>query len=378
MFAAIALALFAFADDFDRLEGPILAGIPRSPVAKSWKSISESELGNLPNVLDGTRTAVLVVKTDEGNYARLLVSPALRKPRGDKGEPVPILVVERFDTFESGPITKRIARGRDLSLFDGFRLDLDSGQVVPDGQGGDLQFVSGKGGPALLATEPATLYTLTATPFSQTVKGPKRSTGRGIAPTDFEGTYRMFANGQMTGRLTIQVADEGTVTGRLRSDQTGSSYKITGEVGKDAPNRIRFSVELPRTRQEFDGLIFLEGKGAIAGSYTLLDRTLGFFAIRDGGEIAPDGEDVGVPVAEGERPPKCVIEITTMGLTIEGKTMDEASLPAEIRATLADDAAAGVLIRVADDVPSGRVMKVIDTAREAGAATVRIAAKRSK
>src|SRR4051812_17328853 len=110
MLPLLLVSLLGAADDFDRLEGAPLSAAVKSSEAKSAESLTIAEIGNLPNVLSGTRTALIVVKPGEGNPARLLVSPALRKPPGVQGDPVPILVVERFDTFEAGPATKRLAR----------------------------------------------------------------------------------------------------------------------------------------------------------------------------------------------------------------------------------------------------------------------------
>ena len=74
---------------------------------------------------------------------------------------MPVLVLERFDTFDAGNPASRLARGREVILFSGFEFDLDSGQVVPEGQGGDLRFVAlPKSTPRLEALGPAKLYTL--------------------------------------------------------------------------------------------------------------------------------------------------------------------------------------------------------------------------
>ncbi len=281
------------ADDFDRLEGAPLSAIAKSADAQPREFLTVADLGTLPNVLAGTRTAVVIVKTDEANPARLLITPALRNPPGNKGEPVPILVVERFDTFEAGPATRKLAKGRDMILFDGFRLDLDSGQIVPEGQGGDLQFLAtGDAGPRLVPIGPARMFTLKKSPLPPASASIGPSSGRNVLPGDFAGKYRLFANGQTSGILDLSVNEDAEILGRMRSDQTGGSYKVTGKIAPDATNHVRFSIELPRARQEFDGYLFLEGKGAIAGVYTLLDRPYGFFAIREGGSVAPEGEEV--------------------------------------------------------------------------------------
>jgi hypothetical protein len=268
--------------------------VPKGKEATARERLTIGEIGNLPNVLRGTRSGVVVATTDQGNLARLLVVPALRKPPGGEGEPAPILVLERFETFEAPRATSRLARGRDLILFDGFRLDLDSGQVVPEGQGGDVQFLaSGEGGPRLVALDKARLYTLAKSPLGDAPEPGRPSAGRAVLPGDFAGRYRLFANGQWSGTLELKVEDKGVVAGSFRSDQTGTSYKVTGQVAADAPQKVLFEAEMPRTRLAFTGYLWTEGKGAMAGTVSLLGRDFGFFALRDGGRFAPEGADAG-------------------------------------------------------------------------------------
>jgi hypothetical protein len=251
------------------------------------------ELANLPTPLRTLRSPVLIVKTDQGNLARLIISFAFRKsPNNPAAEPKPILVLERFDTFEAGPATTKIARGRDVVLFDTFRYDLDTGQVVPDGEGGDLQLVAkADGGPKLLATGGAKIYPLMTAPVTDSAGKP--SAGRTVVPADFAGRFRLFANGQMSGLLELKVGEGGVLMGRFASDQTGTSYPVTGQVGLEAPERIHFSITFPRSRQDFDGRLWTEGKGAMAGAVTMLNHDYGFFAVREEARFAPEDAPFG-------------------------------------------------------------------------------------
>src|SRR6516162_5460758 len=95
----LVLPSLVWADDFDRFEGAPLAAVPKS--AEAHDQLTIAELGTMPRVVRGVRSAVLVVKTDQDNPARVIVSPALRKPADGKGDPAAILVIERFDTFEA-------------------------------------------------------------------------------------------------------------------------------------------------------------------------------------------------------------------------------------------------------------------------------------
>lgn len=370
--AMIVLTTSARADDFDRLEGRVLSGVPKSADARSRGRLTIADLGNLPNVLVGTRSPLVIVRTGEANHARLLVSPALRA--GAVGEPIPILVVERFDTFEGNAATRRLARGREVTLFDGFRLDLDSGQVVPDGQGGDLQFVAtGENGPRLVPLKGSTMFTLAKSPLGDAGVAHHPSSGRAVVKGDFAGSYRLFANGQSSGRLELKVDDAGVVTGRLRSDQTGGSYKVTGQAGGDPTNKIRFAVELPRSREEFEGFLFVEGKGAITGSFVLLERTFGFFAIREGGTLAPDGEDAIAEIGGDPKPGRIVIDVGVKSLSIGGKPVEESAVAAVMTTALASDASTWALLRVSSDVAAAEVLKLAEELRKSGVMKIKFA-----
>lgn len=279
------LGLVGPPDDFERLDGRALRDAAEGPDAEAHEALSLEEIGALPSLLPGTRSALLVVRTGAGNVAAVLVAPGRRRAPGTDGEPVPVLIVERLATF-AGP--DRQARAEALLLFDGFRLDLDSGHVVPEGQGGDLAFRLGEGGRARLeAAEGTTLYTLAKLPPLPGPPAGRPSTGQAVLPTDFSGRYRLFANGHWTGTLDLEADAAGAVLGTFRSEETGSTYPVTGQVAADAPNKVNFTAKFPRSTLEFEGYLFTEGKAAMAGTALLLDRTFGFYAIRDEA-AAPD------------------------------------------------------------------------------------------
>jgi hypothetical protein len=268
--------------EFDRIEGDRLATLARSPGAKSHTSLTIGAIEALPAGLADTRAAFFVVKTDQGNTTRLLAAPALRKPPKSGREPLPVLVLERFDTFEPGRSGSRLARGAGLLLFDGYFVDLDAGVVVPEGQGGDLVFrTSGPGGPRLEVVAGSALFTM-GRPV--TIEGPKTgpSPGKAILPGDFSGRYRLFADGCWTGRLELRVDDARVISGQFRSEPGGTSYPVRGQVAADVPNKATFTVKLPRTEHEYDARLWTEGKWALAGTFVMLDRTFGFFAVREG------------------------------------------------------------------------------------------------
>src|SRR5688572_27012591 len=97
--AILLMASTSGADEIDRIEGETLARLARSPDSRPLSRLSVAEIAGLPSILHDSRAALLVATTDRGNFVRMLVSVALRKPPGGEGEPVPVLVLERFDTF---------------------------------------------------------------------------------------------------------------------------------------------------------------------------------------------------------------------------------------------------------------------------------------
>ncbi|GAC1449703.1 MAG: hypothetical protein NVSMB9_33690 [Isosphaeraceae bacterium] len=296
--ATLLLPVLCQADEFDRIEGGLLTRAARAEETRSRKSLSLKDLDALPPLLNDSRSPFFLVKTSEGNLARILASPALRKTC-EPGKTLPVVVLDRFETFAPGKAGARLASGAGLLLFDSFQIDLDSGQVVPPGQGGDLTYQhDAQGGPALVALDKSSILTLSRSPLSRHLAtGP--SPGRAILPTDFAGRYRLFADGRSAGLLEIEVAPDRTLTGKLRSEPNGSSYPLSGAIASARPHHATFTLKFPRTEQTYQAYLGTEDKNVLAGTFTLLDRTYGFFAVREGARIDP-GKDAN---EEKLRPP---------------------------------------------------------------------------
>ena len=368
------------ADEFDRLDGPALMRLLKGPDAASRPSLDIAAIGSMPAWLRDSRSALVLARTGAGNPARLLLVPELRKPAdGGGGEPIPVLVVERLDTFDAGDPSTRLASRRDVVLFDGMPLDLDTGQVVPPGQGGDLVFRVGEAGASRLEPiAPAALFALGRAPTLDAAAAPRPSPGRAILPGDCAGRFRLFSNGQWSGTLDLAVGPRGVVTGSFRSDLHGTAYAVTGQVVGAEPGRVRFAVALPRARQEFDGYLFGEGKGAIAGTVALLDRTFGFFAVRDGGRYAPDGRDLGpLQAPDADRPGRVTVDLGADGsVRVDGKPVALDHFADALR-PLADPAAevpAWVLITARPAATLADLAPVVAAVRAGGIATIRVEA----
>jgi hypothetical protein len=377
---ALCPCLGAWGDEFDRLEPKRLAELATSKDARGHSSLTIGELEALPTALREARSAFLIVRTDQGNLARLLVAPALRKPAGGSGAPIPVLTLERFETFEPGQAGARLARGKDLVLFAGFEFDLDSGQVVPEGQGGDLRFENSDPKPApgnarLVPRGEAKLYSLAKAIPPAAAARDRPSLGRAVQATDFNGRFRLFANGQWSGTLELKVDAAGVVSGQFRSDLNGTTYPVGGQVAADVPQRIQFTITYPRTRQEFDALLWTEGKGAMAGTLTMLDRSYGFFALREGGTFAPEGEDVG-PLDKGKReskPGRRSVQLHKGLYSLDGKPRTDQELTDALKQAVAADPATWVLLEVPADEPFSSVNTAFDVIGAAGVSNVRLA-----
>jgi hypothetical protein len=374
VFGLMVWASPSLADQFEQLDGPTLVRTLKGSDATPKTSLTVSEIGAMPALLRDTRSALVLARTDLGNPVRLLIVPELRKPAGGKGEPIPVVVLERLDSFDASDPSVRLASRRDIVVFDGFQVDLDTGQVVPEGQGGDVVFrISGEGGPRLEILGSTKLFTLAKAPALDASKPPQPTPGKTVLPSDFAGRYRLFANGQWSGTLDLKVEGRGVVTGQFRSDLHGTTYAVSGQVATDVAHKILFAVKYPRARQEFEGYLWAEGKGAMAGIASIAERPVGFFAIREGGKIAPDGPEIGPLVADdSRRPGRNVVEVLADKITLNGKPATfeemEALLKTQVDAT---DPAPWVLIKATPDQKYSDVLRVAEAVQVAGIRTIR-------
>jgi biopolymer transport protein ExbD len=381
----VAAAASARADEFDRLGGHTLATLLRDPQTRNHAALSFRELEALPSVLRDTRSALLIARTDQGNLARMLVAPGFRKPPGGKGPLVPVLVLERFETFDAGSPGTRLARGKDLMLFGGFRFDLDTGQIVPEGLGGDLVFNAlGEEDGTLGVIAPAKLSTLEKAPSVPSADPGLPSVGHTVVPADFSGRYHLAVNGQWSGLLDLAVDPAGVVSGKFQSESSGSVYPVGGKVDAEAPQKLKFSVQFPRTRQDYTGLLWSEGKNVLAGTVTMLDREFGFVALREGARLSLDpgaaASASSVDVLPPGKPPAAVIRIRVEPepepdrFTVDGTPKAVAELVQAVSQALKANPKSRVVVTAVDSTPFSRIRQAIDAARSAGAVAIGLAA----
>src|SRR5262249_19330634 len=181
-------------------------------------------------VMKGLPSAFRVVRTNGIRYAKLLVQAGRQKVDAERS--IPVLLVNRFVTYKEGEECAVLADGKGVSLYKGFRLSLDLGQVVPEEVGGDLRFVvDGE----KIFTQPvgkARLYLVTkALPEAAPKKGAKFVLGEKFEARYFNGTLKLYDDGRRSGTLTLKVDKDGGVTGSYYSDKDGSKYEVKGKVG---------------------------------------------------------------------------------------------------------------------------------------------------
>ena len=366
-------------DDFSRIVGSSLFDIPGQAGVGGTGRLTVRTIESLPELVRGERSALIVATTDEGNLAKLLVSPGLRRQSstGEKPALAPVLILDRFETIDRGDRFTRKARGRDLILFDGFEFDLDTGQVVPVGFGGDIAYTSrGDGGPALAAIGKNRLYAIDR-PLTIPGSGAGRpSPGPAVVPSDFNGRYTLISNGQMSGALELAVADDTAVSGRFRSDRNGSIYPVTGKVAADLPRRIGFEIQFPRSKQAFEGYLWTEDKNVFAGIVQIQEHPYSFLAVREGAPLVPEPIDATSP----PRSPTALGSLTRV-VTVEGPdryTIDGVPRSSqELARTLASvgkmRGSVEVLLRVPPTMPFSAVQSAVHLVRGAGVTSIRLA-----
>jgi hypothetical protein len=264
----------AFAFYFNRT----LARVIEAEGTREVKRLAPAEIADHDRVLPGVTGTFLVVKTNDGRHAKLLVQAGRKKI--DAEGSVPILLVERYVTFREGEERAIQASGQNVMLFPGFRLSLDLGQIVPAELGGDLRLVVAGDQVHVEPVGKARLYLVTkALPDVPPRKGPKLVVGNAFEPRYFNGTYQLHDDGRRSGTLILKVDETGTVTGSYFTDRDGTKYEVHGKIG--TPNyAVQFTIKFPRAEQTFQGMLFTGNAQAIAGTSRLAEREAAFYALR--------------------------------------------------------------------------------------------------
>jgi hypothetical protein len=269
------------ADAFDNYTNVILTKIPESKSAKKVAKLTPALMVEHNRTLPNTTATFIVVKTNEGRFAKLLVLPARQKLNDE--DSVPIILVERFVTYRDGEERTVEVKGQDVRLFGDFRFSLDIGQVVPNKMAADLRVIVDKDDFHLEPVGKAEIYLVTKhLPEANPAKPAKLVVGAQFETRYFNGVYQLHDDGRRSGELHLKVADNGIVTGFYYSDKDGQKYEVNGKVSNNPQHQITFDITYPRTSQNFVGYLFTGDGRAITG-YSRLQgqgREAGFYALR--------------------------------------------------------------------------------------------------
>ncbi|MFO0876655.1 MAG: hypothetical protein U0840_04715 [Gemmataceae bacterium] len=277
--ALLVLASLAHGDSFDYYLNPHLTKMVDGKNVREIKQLTPELIVDHDRVLAGQTSAFLIVRTNGGRLAKLLVQAG--KQKVDTENAIPILSIERFVTFKEGEEQTQLAAGKSQSLYAGFRFSLDLGQVVPESLGGDLRFVVDGGKVYTAPVGKARLYLVTRhDPSVEPKKTGKLIMGEKFEPRYFAGTYFLHDDGRRSGKLVLKVDEENRVTGGYYSDKDGQKYDVQGKIGSPL-HTIEFSIKFPRTEQFFRGMLFTGNGKAMAGFSRLIERETAFYAIRE-------------------------------------------------------------------------------------------------
>lgn len=278
LLSLLAVPTVAWADAFDYYTNEVLVKVPKAAGVQAVKELNTALLADHSGVLKDTTAALVVVKTNEGRYSKLLVQIARQKVPG--GKTVPILLIERFVTYKEGEERTVVAQGQNVRLFADFHFNLDLGQVVPTAVGGDVACAVVDDKVVLRSEGKAELFLVTK-PLAEATpkKTDKLVVGNVFEPRYFTGKYQLYDDGRRSGVLVLQVEDGKNVSGWYYSDKDGQKYEVEGKIG-DPLHSVTFKVTFPRTVQWFQGHMFTGDGRAITGSSRLQDRDTGFYALR--------------------------------------------------------------------------------------------------
>jgi hypothetical protein len=276
---ALVMPAAAMADAFDNYTNPILAKVPASKSAERVQQLTPEMMVQHSRALPGITAALVVLKTNDGRLAKLLVRPAAHKV--SHSETVPIVLIERFVTFKEGEERTVVASGHDVRLFAGFTFSLDIGQAVPPKLGGDIRLVVEGAKQWLEPVGKAEMFVVTKhLKEANPAKGAKVAIGEKFDPAYFNGTYKLYSDGRRSGKLLLKLGTNGKdVEGWFYSDKDGAKYEVSGTIG-NPKHVVEFAIQFPRTLETFRGLLFTGDGRAIAGTSRLQDREAGFYAVR--------------------------------------------------------------------------------------------------
>lgn len=261
------------ADVFERHSADLL----HSAIAelKPVSQVTLQDASTLKTLSRRIHAPAVIIKTNDGNLAKAIIGWGFRK--GAKN-PIPVILLERFVTYRDDLSGVTTAVGQDRILFAGFRFNFDLGDVVPEGQGGDVELTADG---TLRAIDNAKIFLLTKSrlPAEAQADGHDPNDHDGVLPRDFSGTWNVHVDGRWDGTWQLKVDEKRVAKGTFTSDETRSEYVMAGKVSI-TPNRLKLDIELANATMEADAWLWTKDKSAMAGTVKLAGRTFGFYALR--------------------------------------------------------------------------------------------------
>lgn len=218
----------------------------------------------------------VIVQTNDGHWSKVLVSWGQRKVKG-REQPLPVLVLERFVTYRGDREGQTTASGKEVMVFAGHSFSFDIGQVVPSGNGADIEFTEAG---LVKPVGDAKLFGLNGSqlPAADAAK-PNPNDHDGVLPRDFAGTWKVSIDGRWTGVWEINVDEQRTVLGKFVSDDTKSRYELYGKVS-NVPHQAKLEIDLANSQVSVDAFLFTTDKATMGGTATLAGRKFAFVATR--------------------------------------------------------------------------------------------------
>lgn len=268
----------ARADAFDRITNPELTKAPDAEGVRAIDVLTSKMLADHDRVLKNVTGTLVVVRTNEGRWSKLLIQESQIKFSEEKLAPA--MLIDRFTTYKEGQERAVQAGGQNLCLFDGYRLNLDFGQIVPEDAPADLKCSVEAGSIRLTPLGKAKMYLVTKPLIGTDPKAVgKPEVGDAFEPRFFNGTYQLHDDGRRSGKLVLKVDEEGIVTGKYFSDRGGDEYEVAGKIGIQK-HAIQFAIKFRQTEQTFQGMMFTGDAMALAGTAKMQNRETAFYAVR--------------------------------------------------------------------------------------------------
>ncbi len=266
-------------EPFDRLTRPLLMKwAPSQNFTPIKDEVSAKQIATAEGLFKDHAGTLLLVRSSQGRWARLLIQPARQKLDNDKS--VPILLLEKFATCMDGEERALVKSGKEVRLFDGFRFSLDLGQVVPADLPADFVVAADGAALKIRKEKDASIWLpIKEITAPKPVKAPAIDTSKPFGPHWFTGHFQLYDDGRRSGRLEIEADKDGNLSGALFSDKDNKRYELFGKVG--SPNHTaQFTVRFPRTEQYFQATLFTGDGSALTGTSRFGERETGFYAKR--------------------------------------------------------------------------------------------------